>query len=150
MTQSHPQKTKIGWTVNQFRKAVKDDEVVNLAKSIIKGWKKFLAPDNNQSQKNNGGSSSLNSSTVDEESKDSTTAGDTPQASSSPSESTDLKGPTPMHIRRHSSTTEVDDTSDPVRLKCRELLTKALQTPRELNFFFIHLLCDIVNISNFS
>jgi len=36
------QKTRIGITVNDFRKATGDDEVSNLAKTLIKSWKKLV------------------------------------------------------------------------------------------------------------
>lgn len=36
------QKTRIGMTVNNFRKATSNDEVVSLAKTLIKNWKKLL------------------------------------------------------------------------------------------------------------
>jgi len=36
------QKTRIGMTVNTLRKQSRDDEVVSLAKSLIKSWKKLL------------------------------------------------------------------------------------------------------------
>ncbi len=36
------QKTHIGMTVNNFRKSTSDDEVISLAKSLIKSWKKLL------------------------------------------------------------------------------------------------------------
>jgi len=36
------QKTKIGVTVNNFRKMVSNDEVNTLAKALIKSWKKFV------------------------------------------------------------------------------------------------------------
>lgn len=36
-------KTRIGMTVNELRKCSKDDEVISLAKSLIKSWKRFLA-----------------------------------------------------------------------------------------------------------
>lgn len=35
-------KTRIGMTVNQLRKSSRDEEVISLAKSLIKNWKKFL------------------------------------------------------------------------------------------------------------
>ncbi len=37
------QKTGIGMTVNNFRKASSDDEVIALAKTLIKSWKKLLS-----------------------------------------------------------------------------------------------------------
>jgi len=36
------QKTRIGITVNNFRKASEDDEISNLAKTLIKSWKKLV------------------------------------------------------------------------------------------------------------
>lgn len=36
------QKTRIGMSVNSLRKQSKHDEVINLAKTLIKGWKKLL------------------------------------------------------------------------------------------------------------
>ena len=39
---SFKQKTRIGMTVNNFRKASSNDEAVSLAKSLIKSWKKLL------------------------------------------------------------------------------------------------------------
>ena len=41
-------KTRIGMTVNALRKTSQDEEVVTLAKNLIKAWKKFL-PDNSGS-----------------------------------------------------------------------------------------------------
>jgi transcription elongation factor S-II len=37
------QKTRIGMTVNAFRKSSRDDEVIALSKMLIKNWKKFLS-----------------------------------------------------------------------------------------------------------
>lgn len=34
--------TRIGMTVNKIRKASEDKEVVSLAKTLIRKWKKFL------------------------------------------------------------------------------------------------------------
>ena len=36
------QKTRIGMTVNNLRKASSDDEVISLSKNLIKVWKKLL------------------------------------------------------------------------------------------------------------
>jgi len=36
------QKTRIGITVNSFRKTTGDDEICNLAKTLIKSWKKLV------------------------------------------------------------------------------------------------------------
>ena len=36
------QKTRIGMTVNNLRKASSNDEVISLSKTLIKNWKKLL------------------------------------------------------------------------------------------------------------
>ena len=38
----HLQKTRIGMTVNNLRKASNNDEVGSLAKTLIKNWKRLL------------------------------------------------------------------------------------------------------------
>lgn len=43
-------KTHIGMTVNNLRKSSKDEEVINLAKTLIKNWKKFIAPANSNNK----------------------------------------------------------------------------------------------------
>jgi len=45
--------TRIGMTVNALRKSSSDDEVITLAKSLIKTWKKLL--DNGEKKKEDGG-----------------------------------------------------------------------------------------------
>ena len=57
-------------------------------------------------------------------SQDSPPQGDVGQGEPAPAAPTE-------RVRRHSSMLEVDDTSDPVRIKCRELLERALKTPRK-------------------
>ena len=42
--------TRIGWTVNDLRKASQDKEVATLAKSLLKNWKK-LTPDGDKKEK---------------------------------------------------------------------------------------------------
>ena len=44
---------RIGMTVNALRKSSSDDEVITLAKSLIKTWKKLL--DNGEKKKEEGG-----------------------------------------------------------------------------------------------
>lgn len=39
-----PHTTRIGMTVNALRKSSGDEEVIMLAKSLIKTWKKYLEP----------------------------------------------------------------------------------------------------------
>lgn len=47
--------THIGMTVNALRKSSKDEEVISLAKTLIKNWKKFISGSN---AKESSGSSS--------------------------------------------------------------------------------------------
>ncbi|KAJ8305626.1 hypothetical protein KUTeg_016171 [Tegillarca granosa] len=49
MTLEVLQKTRIGMTVNNFRKAASKDEAITLAKSLIKSWKKLLPGDSTSS-----------------------------------------------------------------------------------------------------
>lgn len=86
-------------TVNALRKSSKDEEVNSLSKTLIKNWKKFLSTPS----KDNGSSSK---SKKDKDKKD--------------EKDKDKKLP--------SSFPPQSNTTDAVRLKCRELLTQALKT----------------------
>lgn len=100
------QKTRIGITVNNFRKASSNDDVISLSKNLIKIWKKLL-PDNNSKsdKKEKSSSSSKNGESMD-------------------SEELEKKGD--EQERRQS--VSASNTHDPVRLKCRDLLCAALKT----------------------
>ncbi|XP_069127643.1 transcription elongation factor S-II-like isoform X2 [Argopecten irradians] len=118
------QKTRIGMTVNNFRKASKDEDVISVAKSLIKGWKKLLpAGDSSSSQgpakverkdSNNGDTQSLSQS-----------AGDSPTSDEKSAETSQADGAYSACTAAH--------TSDPTRLKCRELLTNALKVTEGLD-----------------
>ncbi|CAH3837018.1 transcription elongation factor S-II [Pieris brassicae] len=98
-------KTRIGMTVNALRKSSKDEEVISLCKTLIKNWKKFLSP---STQKESGSSSNSKSK---KDSKDKEKKEDKEK---------DKKLP--------ASFPPQSNTTDAVRLKCRELLTQALKT----------------------
>ncbi|XP_053661749.1 transcription elongation factor S-II isoform X6 [Anopheles marshallii] len=102
-------KTRIGMTVNELRKCSKDDEVISLAKSLIKSWKRFLAgtPPSKDGSKESSKSSGKSSS-----------------KSSSKSKS---KAPPSGGMSSQSSS----NTTDAVRLKCREMLANALRVDGE-------------------
>ncbi|XP_058125951.1 transcription elongation factor S-II isoform X5 [Anopheles coustani] len=114
-------KTRIGMTVNELRKCSKDDEVISLAKSLIKSWKRFLAgtPPSKDGSKDSKSSRAGNKKDSDREKESKSKA---PPASSMSMQSS--------------------NTTDAVRLKCREMLANALrvdgeppegcQTPEEL------------------
>lgn len=113
-------KTRIGMTVNELRKCSKDDEVISLAKSLIKSWKRFLAatPPSKETSKESSKSSSKSSSKNSSKSE-----------SNSKKESEkekEAKKPTQTSFPSHSS-----NTTDAVRLKCREMLANALRVDGE-------------------
>ncbi|XP_071116977.1 transcription elongation factor S-II-like [Haliotis cracherodii] len=113
MTLDVLQKTRIGMIVNNFRKATSNDEVVSLAKTLIKNWKKLLPETNQGSDKK----SNISSATkMDESSNDGFDNSQSSQSSTSLRESS-------------SSGSGLNYTNDPVRLKCRELLQNALKLP---------------------
>lgn len=101
-------KTRIGMTVNSLRKSSKDEEVISLCKTLIKNWKKFLSTSN--TPKESGSSSkSKKDNGKDKEKKDEKEKDRKLQTSFPPQ----------------------SNTTDAVRLKCRELLTQALKIDGE-------------------
>lgn len=102
-------KTRIGMTVNALRKSSKDDEVIGLAKTLIKNWKKFLSNSDNSKT----ASSSESKETKKEEKRKE-------DKSKKEDKEKDKKLPT--------SFPPVSVTTDSVRLKCREMLASALKT----------------------
>ncbi|XP_078006046.1 transcription elongation factor A protein 2 isoform X2 [Phascolarctos cinereus] len=109
------QSTRIGMSVNALRKQSTDDEVISLAKSLIKSWKKLLdaSEDKNDEKKRN---SSLATSSKD--------------ASDTKDQSSNKKQDPPRTLSTPKITTfpPIPITCDAVRNKCREMLTAALQT----------------------
>ncbi|XP_023021354.1 RNA polymerase II elongation factor [Leptinotarsa decemlineata] len=102
--------TRIGMTVNALRKSSKDDEVISLSKTLIKNWKKFLSGSTTTSS---GKSSSSSSSKPKKEKEDKTVREERER---------DKERPLPKQFPPSSNTT------DSVRLKCREMLAAALKT----------------------
>ncbi|KAI5705441.1 hypothetical protein M8J76_001237 [Diaphorina citri] len=93
-------KTHIGMTVNNLRKSSKDDEVINLAKTLIKNWKKFIPPP--------GISNNKDSSSKKKEAKEEKKEDKKPSVTQYP--------PQKSH-----------NLTDSVRLKCREMLQNSIQ-----------------------
>lgn len=114
--------TRIGMTVNNFRKASSNDEVISLAKSLIKSWKKLLPEDNTQGNNKNGESKKPVSNSP-ENSQDGDMV-DSQESQRTPEKSED--SPTQ---REPSSPVDITapPTTDGVRIKCRELLAGALK-----------------------
>lgn len=117
-------KTRIGMTVNELRKSSKDEEVISLAKTLIKNWKRFLA--NTTSSKDSNSNSSSKSSS---KSSSSGSAG-----SSSSSKKNDKKKEEPKKVEaekpklsQSTFPTSSGTMTDAVRLKCREMLANALK-----------------------
>ncbi|XP_050309525.1 transcription elongation factor S-II [Anthonomus grandis grandis] len=105
-------KTRIGMTVNALRKSSKDDEVIGLAKTLIKHWKKFL---NSSTDNSKSSSSSDNKESKKEEKKK-----EEKQEKKEKEREKDKKLP--------SSFPPSSVTTDSVRLKCREMLAAAIKT----------------------
>ncbi|XP_041103499.1 transcription elongation factor A protein 1 isoform X1 [Polyodon spathula] len=128
MTLELLQSTRIGMSVNAIRKQSTDEEVTSLAKSLIKSWKKLLdepggaekPPEEKKAPASlpvpaPASSSSLNSPEPREES-----------SSSSNSSSKDEAGDVPVNSLI-TTFPRAPSTSDSVRIKCREMLSSALQ-----------------------
>lgn len=113
MTLDVLQKTRIGMTVNNFRKSSSEDEVISLSKALIKSWKKLLPGETTNAKSSSSKSNSV--SKVDESSRDST---DSNSHEKEKKQESDVKSPIQNKIT---------DTTDAVRLKCRELLANALK-----------------------
>ncbi|XP_003740270.1 transcription elongation factor S-II [Galendromus occidentalis] len=95
------QKTHIGLTVNTLRKSSQDDEVILLAKTLVKNWKKLIGSTPTRAEDS--------SSRESRENKKSST---TPPARPVPAKQTSFPA---------------GNTTDAVRLKCREMLSNALK-----------------------
>lgn len=118
-------KTRIGMTVNELRKCSKDDEVITLAKTLIKNWKKCLtpAPSKESSSTNNASKSNSKTSSTNGSSKKSETKKDEREKErNSGSSSSNTK---------QTSFPATSSMTDAVRLKCREMLTQAIKVDGE-------------------
>jgi len=142
MTLEVLQKTKIGMTVNNLRKQTKDDQVIATAKALIKSWKKLLPdssgsggstpsksapPMDTGSADSSAGAATASTKSVGEgEKRDADTGGDS--GASTPKDEPEGSG----NEGKSGSVSEmVSYTSDPVRLKCREMLCTALQANKQ-------------------
>jgi len=121
-------KTRIGMTVNQLRKSSRDDDVISLAKSLIKNWKKFLGNSAPASTTTNNTSSS--SSSKDKSSSKTSSGGkkEEKKRDEKKSSSDDHKSSSHSSHRSSSYPASSGGMTDAVRLKCREMLATALKT----------------------
>ncbi|XP_019746179.1 transcription elongation factor A protein 2 isoform X2 [Hippocampus comes] len=117
------QSTRVGMSVNAVRKISSDQEVQNLAKVLIKSWKKLIAGSKGKSEKKekNDTSPVRTSST----SKDLCS-----------SEKSKIRAKSPVALSSPvTSFPAIPLTTDNVRNKCRELLVAALQTADDYKTF---------------
>lgn len=98
-------------TVNALRKSSKDDEVISLSKTLIKNWKKFLSGSNAKE------ASSTSSSKPKKDKEEKSTREEKER---------DKEKKLPSQFPPASS-----NTTDAVRLKCREMLAAAIKSDNE-------------------
>nr|XP_061795001.1 transcription elongation factor A protein 1-like [Nerophis lumbriciformis] len=122
MTLELLQSTRIGMSVNAIRKQSTDEEVTSLAKSLIKSWKKLLdepasgdKPSEDKRKETAPASPSQGSPEAKEESSSSSN-------SSGKSENADVSANSLINTFPRAPV-----TSDSIRIKCREMLSNALQ-----------------------
>ncbi|TKS79643.1 Transcription elongation factor A protein 1 [Collichthys lucidus] len=123
MTLELLQSTRIGMSVNAIRKQSTDDEVTSLAKSLIKSWKKLLdepgGGDKPSEEKRKEQTTPVSPSQGSPEAK---------EESSSSSNSSSKSEPTEVTPNTLINTfPRAPSTSDSIRLKCREMISNALQ-----------------------
>ncbi|MCI4377616.1 hypothetical protein PGIGA_G00205830 [Pangasianodon gigas] len=124
MTLELLQSTRIGMSVNAIRKQSTDEEVTSLAKSLIKSWKKLLdepagGDKTTEEKKKEPAAPVMSQSQGSPEPREESSSSN----SSSKSEAVDM-----MPTTHTSAFPRAPGTSDSVRLKCREMLSSALQT----------------------
>ncbi|XP_030220655.1 transcription elongation factor A protein 1 isoform X1 [Gadus morhua] len=124
MTLELLQSTRIGMSVNAIRKQSTDDEVTSLAKSLIKSWKKLL-------DEPGGGDKSSEDKRKEQNSPVMSPSQGSPEAKEESSSSNSSSKCDPVDMASNSlinTFPRAPGTSDSVRIKCRNLLTAALQT----------------------
>ncbi|XP_059477336.1 transcription elongation factor S-II [Neocloeon triangulifer] len=104
-------RTRIGMTVNALRKNSSDDDVISLAKSLIKSWKKFLtnSPSGKDKEMSGGGSAKK------------------PEKLESKPAKPPIKEEKKEKAPVQTTFPQVSATTDSVRLKCREMLATAIK-----------------------
>jgi len=111
--------TRIGMTVNALRKSSSDDEVIAMAKSLIKTWKK-LVPESAEKKEKKKEEKEKSKEDKNGAEDDASAAGGLSSGSLG-----DGKGGASFPPRPQ-------PTSDQMRLKCREMLTNALRGEGDL------------------
>lgn len=123
-------KTRIGMTVNELRKSSKDDEVIALAKTLIKNWKKFLTPTAAPGKE----SASATNSAPKPSTKSSSTNGSSKKtdAKKDEREKERSSGSSGGSNIKQTSFPATSTMNDAVRLKCREMLANAIKAHGEV------------------
>ncbi|XP_012987167.2 transcription elongation factor A protein 1 [Esox lucius] len=125
MTLELLQSTRIGMSVNAIRKQSTDDEVTSLAKALIKSWKKLLdEPGGGDKSEEKRKEPSTPTSTVSP-----SQGSPEPREESSSNDSSSKSEPVEVMPSNSLISTfpRAPSTSDSVRMKCREMLSQALQ-----------------------
>uniref|UniRef100_H3AB23 Transcription elongation factor n=1 Tax=Latimeria chalumnae TaxID=7897 RepID=H3AB23_LATCH len=118
MTLDMLQSTRIGMSVNAVRKQSSEEEVITLAKSLIKSWKKLLVVVDNSAIGGGGGVHVP-------------TSGEVGKRVSPPSSNKKPDTPKTPTTPKMTTFPAVPVTTDAVRTKCREMLIQALQTDND-------------------
>ncbi|ODM93973.1 Transcription elongation factor S-II [Orchesella cincta] len=117
--------TRIGMTVNQLRKGSEDKEVITLAKSLIKKWKKYLPDGDGKSSPT---SNSTSSKTGEVRKSNGDSDGESAPAKKAKIEKEPPKpASNPFPSSKAITSFPAVSTTDAVRLKCRELLMNAIR-----------------------
>lgn len=111
-------------TVNALRKTSKDDEVISLSKTLIKNWKKFIPA------QGNGSNNTSTSSTTN-----STSSTSKPKKEKDEKISRDDRDKSISERKLPTQFPPVSNTTDAVRLKCREMLAAAIATDAKAEDF---------------
>ncbi|XP_077412789.1 transcription elongation factor A protein 1 isoform X1 [Vanacampus margaritifer] len=122
MTLELLQSTRIGMSVNAIRKQSTDEEVTSLAKSLIKSWKKLLdepASGDKSSDDKRKDTAPVSPSQGSPEAKEESSSSSN---SSSKSEHADVSTNSLIN-----TFPRAPGTADSIRIKCREMLSNALQ-----------------------
>lgn len=133
MTLEILQKTRIGMTVNNFRKHVKDESVISLSKALIKKWKLLLPDGSNQSggsepslKHSNSTSSLCSTSFVSTDSSDLPGSRLDDVVPSSSKNNSGIDGIQTKKAVSDKALLKKPVTTDAVRLKCIALILAAL------------------------
>lgn len=116
-------------TVNELRKTCDNEEVISLSKTLIKNWKKYLPTSKSSSSQNSSSSSqsTKSSSKSTSSSSSSLSSSNHKKSDSHKSDSDRSQSKNSLSNGSNKSNSSSNSTTDPVRLKCREMLAQAIR-----------------------